>query len=693
MARESKADREIRVHAEALRKFQRDYEATYDDRMESLSDRRFYSIAGAQWEGPLAEQFEYRPKFEVNKISSAIIRIIGEMRANRIDAKFVPRGDDKDADERADLLAKLMRADEQDSVADEAYDNSFEEAVGGGMGAFRLRAEVNDDDYDDEEEGEEPRQRICIEPINDADTSVFFDINAQRLDKSDAKHCTVLRPMTTAAYIETYDDNPASWPSTISLAWYDRSAADFVRIAEYYEVEMRREVRHVFKLIDGSEVTHVDDELDDDDGALRERLDATGAVEVRQIKNKKRRRIHKWILSGSRVLKDCGFVAGPNIPVVPVYGKRWFVDGKERWMGHVRLAKDPQRIKNMQLSKLAEIASLSVNEIPMFAPEQMAGHEVIWRDANIKNLSWLPVNPITDVNGNPQTAGPLGYIKPPSIPPALAALMQISEQDMLDILGNQQQGDKMVSNISEEVVAAVQMHVDTQTSIYLSNYAKARQRGATIYRDMASEIYVEENRRMKGIEANGKASMHTVNVPIVDDDGAMGYKNDMSDADFDVSVEVGPSSQSKRNAMVRTLIKMMATTQDQETLGVLTALAMQNVEGEGMAEVRDFFRMKSIRAGVIKPNEEEQKALAAEQQQKGQAPPDAQTQYLQSAAVEAEAKAAKARADTILTIANAEKTKAQTENIKVDTLLDVGAAEAAMLEAVNGGQTPPRMGG
>jgi hypothetical protein len=35
-----------------------------------------------------------------------------------------------------------------------------------------------------------------------------------------------------------------------------------------------------------------------------------------------------------------------------VYGKRWFVDNIERCMGHVRLAKDPQRLKNMQLSKL-----------------------------------------------------------------------------------------------------------------------------------------------------------------------------------------------------------------------------------------------------------------------------------------------------------------------------------------------------
>jgi hypothetical protein len=53
---------------------------------------------------------------------------------------------------------------------------------------------------------------------------------------------------------------------------------------------------------------------------------------------------------------DEGFIAGRCIPIVPFYGKRWVVDGIERCMGHVRLAKDAQRLKNTLLSWLADMA-------------------------------------------------------------------------------------------------------------------------------------------------------------------------------------------------------------------------------------------------------------------------------------------------------------------------------------------------
>jgi small subunit ribosomal protein S7 len=101
------------------------------ERQQALADRRFYSIAGAQWEGPLGEQFENKPKFEVNKVHLAVIRIFNEYRANRIDVSFRPK-DGTNGDEWVDTVQSLYRADEEDSNAQEAFDNAFEEAVGGG---------------------------------------------------------------------------------------------------------------------------------------------------------------------------------------------------------------------------------------------------------------------------------------------------------------------------------------------------------------------------------------------------------------------------------------------------------------------------------------------------------------------------------------------------------------------------------
>jgi len=45
------------IHDEAMAEFEKIQTALRDERLQCLQDRRFYSIAGAQWEGPLGVQF------------------------------------------------------------------------------------------------------------------------------------------------------------------------------------------------------------------------------------------------------------------------------------------------------------------------------------------------------------------------------------------------------------------------------------------------------------------------------------------------------------------------------------------------------------------------------------------------------------------------------------------------------------
>ncbi len=78
MARESTADRLRRIHQDALREFDEIQTALRDERLQCLKDRRFYSIAGAQWEGPLGDAFENKPRLEFNKVHLAVIRIFNE---------------------------------------------------------------------------------------------------------------------------------------------------------------------------------------------------------------------------------------------------------------------------------------------------------------------------------------------------------------------------------------------------------------------------------------------------------------------------------------------------------------------------------------------------------------------------------------------------------------------------------------
>jgi hypothetical protein len=675
MSRPTTEQRLQDVHARALREFNRTQSVMRDERKQCLEDRRFYSIAGAQWEGPLGQQFENKPKFEVNKVHLSVIRIINEYRNNRITVDFVSK-DGVDDDKLADACDGLYRADEQDSGAEEAYDNAFEEAVGGGFGAWRLRTK-----YEDDEDPEDEKQRIIFEPIYDADTSVFFDLDAKKQDKSDAKRCWVLTSKDRQAYIDEYDDDPVSWPKNQVIGKFDWATADVVYVAEYYEIVERRETIHVWKLLDGSEQRFTDEELDapareeDEEAAEAARAAGTepppvatkkdellslGAKEERTKKVIKKK-VHKYLMSGSSILEDMGIIAGSCIPIIPVYGKRWFVDNVERCMGHVRLAKDSQRLKNMQLSKLGEISALSSVSKPILSPEQIAGHQTMWSEDNIKNYPYLLINPVTDKDGNENVIGPTAYTKSPEIPQSLAALLTLTEEDMKDLLGNQQAAEEVVSNIATETADIFQNRIDMQTFIYLSNMAKAVKRCGEIWLGMAKDVLVEEKRVMKAVGTSGELSTVELMRPVIDEKSAeVTYQNDMGRAKFDVNVEVGPSSSTKRAATVRTLAKMASMTDDPETKQVLGGMAMMNMEGEGIADVRRYFRQKLIRMGVVKPNDQEAIELKEEQ---ANAKPSAQDQYLEAAAQQALAEGSKAQADTIKSQADADKSRAQTLEI------------------------------
>jgi hypothetical protein len=640
------------VHNEALQRFYQIESTLRDERLCSLEDRRFYSIAGAQWEGSMFRDWGNKPRIEVNKVHRGVMRIINEYRNNRISVEYIPK-DGTEADELSETCNGLYRADEIDSHAEEAMDNAFEEAVGGGFGAWRLRTELEDEYAEDEEE--EDYQRIRFEPIFDADSTVFFDLNSKRQDKSDAVFAFVLTAMTPEAYEAEYNDDPSTWPKSVQMTQFDWSTEDAIYVAEYYVVEKRKEKIFVYADVLGNEEEYTRDDLEDEETALM--IAATGMTLVRE-KSIKRRKVHKWILSGGGVLEDSGYIAGNNIPIVPVYGKRWFVDNKERFMGAVRLAKDSQRLKNMQLSKLAEISAYSAARKPIMTPEQIAGHENVWGNDNVENYRYLLLNPVTDGQGNEQPMGPIGYSEPPDIPQPLAALLQITEQDVADLMGMQDAAEQMTPNISGVAIELIQTRVDQNNFIYMSNMAKAVKRCGEIWLGMARDVYVERGRKMKTVAENNDIAGIVLNTPTIDEEtSATVYANDLERAKFDVAVTVGPSSESKRAGTVRSLVGMLQFAQnDPEMSTVLTSMAMMNMEGEGLKDVRKFFRTRLVKMGAVEPNEEEMQAMEAELQAQE---PDANAALLL-------AEAEKSKTQAALNVAKVANTEAATAKIVAD---------------------------
>jgi len=103
--------KQAKVYEEAMRNFTRIQSASSEERKQCLEDRRFYSIAGAQWEGSLEEQFENKPKFEVNKVHLSVVKIINEYRNNRITVDFLSKDGTTDpTDKLNEVCEGLFRA-------------------------------------------------------------------------------------------------------------------------------------------------------------------------------------------------------------------------------------------------------------------------------------------------------------------------------------------------------------------------------------------------------------------------------------------------------------------------------------------------------------------------------------------------------------------------------------------------------
>ena len=627
-----------------IAEFNRIQSAQYDERLQCLEDRRFCFIAGAQWEDNLGRQFQNKPRLETNKVRLSVLRILNEYKNNRVGVKFISKTGDNSSN-LSETCSSLYRSCEQDSMAEEAYDNAFLEALAGGFGAWRLHQE-----YDEESSSENEEQHICISPIHDADRFVFFDLDAKRQDKADATKCFILQAITHESYKEKYNKSPSSLYTNVSKSQFDWFTPSVVYIAEVYvKEEYKTEVR-IFEDVDGTEIRVMKKDYND----KAEALIMGGAKEIRS-KKIKTHRVHKYIIDGSGILEDLDYIAGRNIPVVPVYGTYLFIDNVERVSGHVRTVKDVQRLKNMQISKLAEIAALSPVEKPIFTVEQIAGHQLQWSREHIDNYPYMLINSMMDLNGNKQIVGPAAFTRPPQVPPAMGALLLQSEQDIKDLLGNQNTGDDLVTQQSGRAIELIHARLDMQSFNYIANMAKAIRRSGEIWLDMAKEVYVETDRNLKGLNDDGSYLGIKLKQPILDKELKLTFDNNLEDASFDVVASVGPTSSSKKQAIVNSLSSMLQIIQDPETVQVLSSMILSNMEGEGIDDVRKYFKNKLIKIGVTTGTKEEIEALQKEQPKA----PDPQSQFILASSQQAAAMAGKAQADTQLSLAKTEEIKSK----------------------------------
>jgi hypothetical protein len=674
------------------RRHDRAYSATEDIRERAANDLLFARYT--QWDDTLDATFaEYRGEFNI--LRPARRRIVSAMRENDINISYHP--DDGADPDSADTMNGYYRTSVRENVSKSSIDVAVGDQIDCGYGAWRLITE-----YASESNNLDNTQVIKRVPIHEANNVVYWDPDSQFMDKSDAKFCTILTPYTKDGFEEMLDDLGISEDrrkaiETSSFAepeesyvypWSYGNSVTFMHVGEHYEIKESKEKIKIYLLPDGELTHYTEEQLEKMDQPPED----TGAI-YRGEKVRKRKKVYKYVLTGGSIIDGPTLVPGQCIPIVPLYGEWFFVEGVESWEGITRLAKDPSRLRNMMFSYLADIMGKGARRKPFFFPEQVAGFQQMYDQDNNYPYYLLQSK---DAEGNLLPQGPIQYMENQQIPPALDAMINLTTDSVNQLTPQGVDGTQLRTNVAFDTVDQVNRNAEEQMYVYLDNLASAQRRDAEIFASMSQDI-IDTTREVMLTDEAGVQSSATFNDAVMDlttlNEVVL---NDIRRGRFVPVATIGRAYSTQKDETREDLKEvMMSDIVDPNIRQIATLQFFTLSDGSSMQILRDYADMQLVLMGVKEPSTDEQReALQAQQEaqaQQGQNDPAAmigQAELItaQSDAAETEAnillkeeQAAKARADAFKTLIEADNARREVSLKEIDTQVSAAERLAAAL--------------
>lgn len=636
-------------------------ESMLDMRAKIIEVNRFVHVVGAQWEGhtfggtDLRTRMDKYPRFEINKISKEIRRISSEFRKNRINVEFKP-ADIYASQELSDKLNQRYRADYQESNGQFAVTNAFDDAITGGYGAFRLCAE-----YEDELDPENENMLIRFKPVYDAASCLFYDPNSKEMDKSDAEWAFEMFAMPAEAFKDEYGRDGQSVNTIPYGRFEDFCVPNNVYLARYYCVKTEKdEIISYTNPVTGESAKYYGSDIEE----IIDELTEKDFVETAR-RAVKRRRVYCGLMDGLGWLDKPRIIPFEYIPLIAVYGERYFIDGQERIKGHATNALDAQRLENLMVSMLADTATQGNESTPIIDVEQMTGLEKFWAARNKERPAYLPLKSIKDKSGNIiAPANVSGYTQPPQLNSGLVTLLQYTGQGIQELIGGSATGE-MPANMATETVEAIYNRTDANSGVYIDNLAMALIYCGKVWLSGARMLY-GNGRQLTMVNEEGQMDIGRMVGFVVDrQTGKKVPTNDLSVGRYSVCVNVGADFSTRRDQTVSKLTPVLqALMPEDPNRPLVLGMIIDNLQGEGLDDLRKFNRKQMLLSGAVEPRDDAERAMleeaaqaAAEQEQQ----PDANTLLAQAEMEKARVQEVKAQMDY-----QVEMAKLQIEAAKVE---------------------------
>jgi len=595
------------IHKRALERFQLVEGKERNQRRLAVEDIKFAQTEDGQWDEGAITKRAGRPRYTINRVAGAIDQLIGDQRQNRTDIKIRPVSGGSTEDV-AKTMTGLIRNIESQSKASNAYDNAFDETTNGGYGGWRVITEFNDDDVFE--------QDAKIKPILGATTSLWFDPSAKEYDKRDANWAFLTIDMSVEEHKDRFPDSAVSdfsqeqFNQNLCRDWFTQST---VKVAEYW---VKTPVNKNIGLLSDGRVIDLDEEKE-----VLDELEAQGITVVKQ-RTAKSHIVEMYLIDGSGILVDAKRWAGKFIPLIPVFGRQSFIEGREYTRGIVRFAKDANRIYNYTTSAAIETAALTPKDPYWYTPAMIKGHESKYRNFNTSNSPFMPYNPDPQVGGPPQRSGA------PAVQGAFIQQIQQASMDLYHVTGMQPPSLGANPELkSGKAIQAQERLGDRGSYIFSDNLSKSIEYTAEILVDLLPKIY-DTRRQIRIMSQDGETEQVFINDEVIDNQtGDKVLVNDLSLGKYDVVAETGPAFATQRQESAQQIIELIGTSPTFENLAMdLVAKDLPILESK---ELTKRVRKIMIKQGVVEPTEEEVKDLGLDQPQQPDPQQSAITENIQ----------------------------------------------------------------
>jgi hypothetical protein len=664
------------IHREAMLEYERGWEREHTNIQEAYDDLRFRrGRVTDQWEPEALQARVGRPCHVNNKIPQFIRQVTGDQRQMRPSIQVVPTDSGADQDV-ADVRSGIIRYVENRSHAKWVYNQAGDSQVACGIGHWQVETEYA--------HAGTFNQEIRISLVEDG-VAVIWDADAKLLTREDANHCFVPDDRTTAAFKRDWPD-AISEGFDVSMCGTGQSSAfdswsheDYIRQMVYWKKKPYK--RTLALMADGS-VVDMSEKTAHLDAKQKKQFIREGKQHGIRIEMRDSYQICRYLMTAHQILEEKPW-KGMHIPVIPIIGEETRIQREVHRQGLVRPVKNLQQMVNYYASAETEIVALQPKAPFLGTKKMFQDRYDLWDTANSENHPFLEYTPDPlVVGGKPER------IKPPVASEAIQQGAVNAANDMKEVLGiyNANLGAKSNEH-SGVAIKERDRQGDTGTFLYIDNMALAIMRTGAIVDDLAPHVYDTE-RQMRIIGNDGKAALVNLNKVSVAE-GKPTIENDLSVGAYDVTMEQGPSYQTKREESRDGMMEFIKAVPNAAPL--IGDLVAQNQDWNNSKEIGE--RLQEMLPPPIKqklqaeqaerdqasgkpPKPPSQQQLQAEQQQQ-QA--EQQQKVLQDQEIQLKMGEQKARTDEMeakARKANAEADRAETEA----ALLKIQLARAHMDE-------------